>query len=131
MAGSLPPSSSVSRLRSSAAAAATFFPVAMEPVKLILRASGCEDIAGPSASPPLMTLNTPGGSRSRTSSPNLSVASGVYGDGLSTTVLPARRAAATFATAMKMGKFHGTIVATGPMGACTSSTRAVSSSRST
>lgn len=32
---------------------------------------------------------------------------GVKGDGLSTTVLPARSAGATFADAMVLGKFHG------------------------
>jgi hypothetical protein len=35
------------------------------------------------------------------------VLNGVKGDGLSTTVLPARSAGATFADAMVLGKFHG------------------------
>ena len=40
MAGSLPPSSRVTRLRSGAADRATFLPVSTEPVKLILRGHG-------------------------------------------------------------------------------------------
>jgi hypothetical protein len=41
-----------------------------------------------------MTLTTPAGRIQAQSSPNLSVVSGVVGGGLTTTVLPARRAGA-------------------------------------
>ena len=84
MAGSLPPSSSVTRLRSGAADRATFLPVSTEPVKLILRGTGCVVMKAPRSSPPLTMLTTPGGKTSRSSSPTLSVVSGVNGDGLST-----------------------------------------------
>src|SRR5438270_12496435 len=114
MAGSLPPSSSVVRLRSGAAAAATFLPVATDPVKLPLRGTGCDVIHAPRSSPPLTTLNTPGGKTSRRSSPTFSVDSGVNGDGLSTMVLPASRAGAIFQDASVTGKFHGVMAATTP-----------------
>src|SRR3546814_6973202 len=70
-------------------------PVAVEPVKLILSKPVWPVIQGPSASPPLTILSTPGGSRSFTSSPNLRVESGVNGEGLSTIVLPASSAGPT------------------------------------
>ena len=69
MAGSLPPSSRVTRLRSGAADMATFLPVSMEPVKLTLRGTGWPVIQAPSSSPPLTTLITPGGMTSRRISP--------------------------------------------------------------
>src|SRR4051795_2040353 len=114
MAGSLPPSSSVVRLRSGAAAAATFLPVATEPVKLIFRGVGCDVTHDPRPSPPLTTLNTPGGNTSRSSSPIFNVLSGVNGDGFSTMVLPARSAGAIFQDARVTGKFHGVMAATTP-----------------
>ncbi len=77
MAGSLPPSSSVTRLRSGAAASATFLPVATEPVKEILRTLGCAVIQPPSSLPPDTMLSTPAGTTSRRISPSLSVESGV------------------------------------------------------
>jgi hypothetical protein len=42
----------------------TFFPVRAEPVKAILPISGCNDIAAPIVSGPVMQLTTPGGSTS-------------------------------------------------------------------
>ena len=118
----------MTRLRSGAAAAATFLPVATEPVKLIFRGTGCEVIQPPSSSPPLTTLSTPGGSTSRRTSPSRSVASGVNGDGLSTTVLPASSAGAIFQAASDSGKFHGVIAATTPTGRRTTSANTRSSS---
>ncbi len=128
MAGSLPPSSSVTRLRSGAAEMATFFPVSTEPVKLILRGTGCSVIHAPSSSPPLTTLSTPGGTTSRRISAVLSVVSGVNGEGLSTSVFPARRAGAIFQKARTRGKFHGVMAATTPIGRRTTSTSAWASS---
>ena len=122
MAGSLPPSSSVTRLRSGAADRATFLPVSTEPVKLILRGTGCVVMKAPRSSPPLTMLTTPGGKTSRSSSPTFSVVSGVYGDGLSTSVLPARSAGAIFQKARVSGKFHGVMAATTPSGRRASST---------
>ena len=51
MAGSLPPSSRVTRLRSGAADWATSLPVSIEPVKLTLRGTGWPVIHAPSSSP--------------------------------------------------------------------------------
>ena len=71
-------------------------PAAVEPVKLTFRGVGCPVIIAPRASPPVTTLSTPGGSASLRTSTIASDDSGVYGDGLSTTVFPARRAGAIF-----------------------------------
>ncbi len=128
MAGSLPPSSRVTRFRSGAAAAATFFPVAMDPVKLIFRGTGWLVIQAPRSSPPLTTFRTPGGRTDRRSSPVLRVDSGVNGDGFRTMVLPASRAGAIFQKARFTGKFHGVMAATTPRGRWTTSTKASSSS---
>ena len=73
-------------------------------------------------------FSTPGGSASRSTSPSRSVASGVYGDGLTTTVLPARSAGANFQAAIDSGKFHGVIAATTPTGRRTTSANTRSSS---
>jgi hypothetical protein len=116
MAGSFPPSSRVTRLRSGAAAAATCLPVATEPVKLILQGTGCEVIHLPSSSPPLITLSTPGGNTWESSSPIFRVVNGVYGDGLRIMVLPASSAGAIFQEARTSGKFHGVMAATTPRG---------------
>ena len=62
MAASLPPSSSVMRFSVSAALAITFFPVAVEPVKEILRMSGWAVRASPRSLASAITLSTPGGS---------------------------------------------------------------------
>ena len=67
-------------------------------------------------------LTTPGGKTSRSSSPTLSVVSGVKGDGLSTSVLPASSAGAIFQNARVSGKFHGVMAATTPSGRRASST---------
>ena len=88
MAASLPPNSSVRRLRLPAQLAMTFLPVATDPVKEILSMPGCAVIHSPRSSPPASTFSTPGGNTSRSSSAIFSVHSGVYGEGLSTTVLP-------------------------------------------
>jgi hypothetical protein len=61
MAGSLPPSSRVTRFKVCAALAMTFRPVAVEPVKLILSMPACAVRRGPSDSSPLKTWTTPGG----------------------------------------------------------------------
>ncbi|MCY1432985.1 hypothetical protein D9M71_490030 [compost metagenome] len=116
MAASLPPNSRVIRLRLRAPLSITRRPVAVEPVKVTLSMSGWEVIQGPKSSPPDTTLTTPGGSSSLISSPSLSEVSGVKGDGLSTTVLPATSAGASFQTASRTGKFHGTMAPTTPIG---------------
>ncbi|MNN54906.1 hypothetical protein D3C81_1697510 [compost metagenome] len=44
---------------------------------------------------------------------------GVLSAGFNTTVFPAARAGASFHTAIRIGKFHGIICATTPIGSCT------------
>ena len=65
---------------------------------------------------------------SRRSSPTFNVVSGVNGEGLSTSVLPASSAGAIFQKASVSGKFHGVMAATTPSGRRVSSTWAESSS---
>lgn len=57
----------------------TRFPVAVEPVKLILSMPGCPVIHGPKLSSPLRTWKTPGGKKRCASSPNLRPQYGVNG----------------------------------------------------
>jgi hypothetical protein len=92
MPASLPPSSRVIRLSVCAALAITFWPVAVEPVKEIFRMSGCLVMASPRSLASVMTLSTPLGRMSFTSSAKRSVDSGVVGAGFTTSVLPASSA---------------------------------------
>ena len=116
MAGSLPPNSRVTRLSVSEALRMMARPVGVEPVKAILSMPACSVSQGPSRSVPETTFSTPGGSRSRSSSPSLSDVSGVNGEGFSTMVLPATSAGAIFQTASVIGKFQGAMAATTPSG---------------
>ena len=118
IAGSLPPSSSVTRLSVPAAARITCLPVSVLPVKAIFAIPGCAVIHFPSSSSPLTALNTPGGRRSCTRSTSLRSHRGVKGEGLTMMVLPATSAGAIFHTANRIGKFHGTIAPTTPRGVC-------------
>ena len=60
--GSDPPSSSVNRLQPLAASVMTRSPVGVDPVKPILRVSGCVMSASPASGPvPVTTFSTPGG----------------------------------------------------------------------
>src|SRR6266498_427122 len=80
MAGSLPPSSEVILFTLTEALRMIARPVAVEPVKDTLSIPECSVIQGPRRSPPLMMLNTPGGSRFRVSSPSFSDVRGVNGE---------------------------------------------------
>ncbi len=134
----LPPSSSVTRLIVSAAPAAIERPTSVEPVNAIFATSGCSTSRCPQVRPgPTTTFTTPAGiPASSTSSENLSDVSGVSSAGLSTTVLPAASAGASFHAAIVSGKFHGVISPTTPsdsrtVNACPPATGIVSpSSRS-
>ncbi len=77
--------------------------MAVEPVKLTAPGVRWLTSWAPSGSGPLITFSTPGGSTSLSNRPSSRVASGVYGDGLSTMVLPARSAGPTLASASAMG----------------------------
>src|SRR5262249_38217031 len=92
MPASLPPSSSVIRFSVCAALAITFWPVADDPVKEILRMSGCLVMCSPRSLASVMTLSTPLGRMSLTSSAKRSVDSGVVGAGFTTSVFPASSA---------------------------------------
>lgn len=116
IAGSLPPSSSVIRLSVPAAERMTCLPVSVCPVKAILAMSGWAVIHLPSSSPPVTTLNTPGGTMSLQISPSLRLQSGVNGEGLMMSVLPAISAGAIFQMASSTGKFQGTMPPTTPSG---------------
>ena len=116
MAGSLPPSSSVTRFSDPAADRMTCLPVSVLPVKAILSMPGCEVIHWPSSSPPETTFSTAGGRIPRQSSPSLSVQSGVNGDGLMMMQLPVITAGAIFQIASSTGKFQGTMPPTTPSG---------------
>ena len=70
---------------------------------------------GRPAATPCTTLSTPGGSpASMNAAASRSPISGVIGDGLNTTVLPAASAGPILRLAMLSGKFHGVITATTP-----------------
>ena len=118
MNGSEPPSSSVSRLAPLAASSITRSPTGVEPVKPILRTSGCLTSASPTTEPgPVTTLKTPlGRPASCSSSAIRSVVSGVVSAGLATIVLPATSAGASLFASSVVGKFHGTIAPTTPSG---------------
>ncbi len=114
----LPPSSSVTRLIVPAAAAAIDAPTSVEPVNATLPTAGCSTSRWPTVRPgPTTTFTTPSGTpASRAISAKRSAVSGVSSAGLSTTVLPAASAGASFQAAIASGKFHGVISATTPIG---------------
>lgn len=151
MAASFPPSSSVIRFIPAAAERMTAWPVRVEPVNETFAIPGWDVTHGPlpvqdqprgitheertkkkttnRSSSPERTESTPGGRICWASSTNLSVASGVIGDGFTMTVFPASSAGEiyhskvespvilrakgrdhglTFHESMLIGKFHGT-----------------------
>src|SRR5712692_5747907 len=119
MKGALPPSLNDSRLIWRAAVAMIPFPTSVEPVKPILRISGCVSSSAPTRPERLVvsTLSTPAGSpASWVIRAMASAVSGVADAGLRTTVQPAARAGAIFRVTMVAGKFHGVTAATGPIG---------------
>src|ERR671935_1645431 len=94
-------------------------PTSVEPVKPILRISGCVSRFSPTRLERLVvsTLNTPGGSpASSVIFAIISAVSGVAEAGLRTTVQPAARAGAILRVTIVAGKFHGVTAATGPIG---------------
>ena len=116
----LPPSSSVRRLKVSAAVLAMVRPDASPPVKAILSTPGCEVSAAPTSAPkPVTTFTTPGGMpASCTSFINSSVDAEVNSDGLMTMVQPAAKAGAIFQASKSKGEFQGVMAATTPTGSC-------------
>ena len=116
--GSEPPSSIVIRFSFGAARPMMWRPTAVEPVNATRRTLSWVTSASPTSEPrPVMTLTTPGGnSASSSRSAILSVVSGVVAAGLTTIVLPAISAGASFVPSSVSGKLLGTIAATTPIG---------------
>ena len=116
-AGSLPPSSSATRVNDSAAIAMIRFPPPGLPVKQTFFTRSSWISASPiSASAPVTTFSTPGGSACATSVTVRVVARGAVGGGLTTTVLPASRACGRAAARMASGQLNGTMIVTTPSG---------------
>jgi hypothetical protein len=116
-AGSLPPSSRVTRVSESAASARIRLPPAGLPVKhTFLTRSSPISGAPISASAPVTTLTTPGGRSAATRWTVRTVASGAVGGGLTTTVLPATSACGSEAARMASGQLKGTMMVTTPSG---------------
>ncbi len=112
----LPPSSRCTRLSVSAAAFEISLPARVEPVKLTMSTSGCEDSCEPTPAPsPFTRLNTPlGKPASCMISAKMIALSGDSSDGFNTIVLPATSAAPTFSVIWFIGQFHGVIIAQTP-----------------
>ena len=110
MLADLPPSSKVSGVSVSAAAAITSRAVAQPPVNDTLSMPGWRTSASPAAAPPTTTLSTPGGSpASSASSAKRSAPNGAISGGFTTTVLPAASAGTAFWPMPIIGPFHGTM----------------------
>ncbi|MNQ66011.1 hypothetical protein D3C85_804880 [compost metagenome] len=95
-----------------------YLPTSVEPVNTSASTSGCRPSARPACSPsPGTTFSTPGGKpASSASSARRNAENGDCSAGLSTTLLPAASAGASFQAAMSSGKFHGTTAAITPNG---------------
>src|SRR5689334_22084521 len=105
MKGALQPSSSDSFFTVLAHWAMSTLPIAVEPVKEILRTTGFEVSSPPtSVADPVTTLNTPGGRPARAArTASASAEYGVCDAGLTTTVQPAASAGPTFRVIIAMG----------------------------
>ena len=105
--------------------AATWLPIAVEPVKLMPRTAGFAMSSSPTAATlsreHVTTLNTPFGmpASSSTSAISKPPETGVSSDGFSTTVLPTASATAKPRDDKISGKFHGEITETTPSGSRT------------
>src|SRR6516165_6813675 len=116
--GDLPPNSSVTRFKVSAALFTIILPTAALPVNAILSTPGCATNAAPVISPtPLITFTTPGGSPTSSNQlANSSAVNGVCSAGFSTQQQPAAIAGASFHAAISNGKFQGMICPATPTG---------------
>ena len=114
--GDLPPSSIDSRLMP--ARSAMRWPVAVPPVKEMVRTSGWRTSASPASEPwPCTMLSTPLGTpASSASRPSRSAVMGDSSDIFSTAVLPSARQGATFQVAVISGTFQGEISPHTPTG---------------
>ncbi len=107
-AGSLPPSSSVTLVTFAAAIVMIRLPPPTEPVKTTCLIRGSPTTTGPStASAPVTTFSTPGGSARTRCASVLTDDSGVVGGGFTITVLPAISAYGRDAARMASGQLNG------------------------
>ncbi len=119
MNGALPPSSSETFFTVVAHCAISCLPTAVEPVKENFRTSGFWVSSRPTslARVVVTTLNTPLGRPARSaSSARASAESGVSSAGLITKAQPAAMAGAALRVIMALGKFHGVMAVTTPIG---------------
>ena len=114
--GSLPPSSRTTGSNRFAALSAIFLPVRTEPVKKILSTAESTN-AAPVEPLPCTTSSTPSGNPAEANNRLIaSPTSGVYSDGLKTTLLPAASAITMPPIGIENGKFHGIIIPRTPSG---------------
>ena len=123
--GALPPNSMEVRLSVAAQACSNRRPTSVEPVKVSFRTKGLSVSAGPiSEEAPTTTFRTPAGTPARSASSAMASADrGVSDAGLITMLHPAARAGAALRAIMALGKFHGVIAATTPIGCLIHTTR--------
>ncbi len=118
MNGALPPSSSDTFFTVPAHCAMRILPTAVDPVNEIFLTVGLEVSSPPtSVADPVMTFRTPGGNPARSArTASASAENGVCDAGFATTVQPAASAGPTFRVIIAIGKFHGVMQPTTPMG---------------
>jgi hypothetical protein len=116
MPASLPPSSRVILARLSAAVRMIACPVFVDPVNMILSTSAWLVSAAPTAPSPGTTASTSAGSAWLTTATSACTDSGVYSEGLRTTVLPIFSAGANCHTEIIIGQFQGPTAPTTPTG---------------
>ena len=114
MTGFCPPISAWAGIPRPAAAVATWWPTAADPVKETASTSGCPTSALPVSPAPATNWSTPSGRPSVSASRTPHAVES--GEGLSTATLPQASAGASFHTGMATGKFHGVIRPTTPRG---------------
>ena len=116
--GFLPPSSSCTLRPSGAGASRMVRPVVTDPVNVTPLTRGSVVRVGPSSEPrPSTRLSAPAGSPERLRMSTSSHAlPGTSSAGLKTTVFPKASAGAIFHAGMAIGKFHGVMTLTTPMG---------------
>lgn len=116
MPASLPPSSRVSRFTVSAEERMIALPASVEPVNMTLPTAGCSARRAPIVRSPDTARSTPSGRAELMTSMRARTESGVILLGLTTAVLPMRRAGAICQTVIIMGQFQGPIAPTTPIG---------------
>ena len=116
--GLLPPSSSTTRFRLRPAASPTLRPVAVEPVKEIIRTFGSSVSACADVGATAITCRTPSGRPASSKMRAISTPPliGVLGSDLRITALPSASAGPTERAGSMTGKFHGQITPTTPTG---------------